>query len=709
GCTQSSGYATCSAVSLNTDINAECDPVKVDNRYFGYLLSTHLFPILRQVAGLRSMQSSQDGLTKVSKLLKSPELQNNLLSKDNKGKKKLTTYLANPLSENNPTGKKCEDECADAMVASLFYASIAECMNNKTDHCPDGMQLTVEGADSSQSKSETYYKMLREIAKHLIATDSGKNNDNPKSVTEDDIDKFLIDQVIYINNATANLSGLMSNSQELVNIQQYLFAHPEDPTSVEPRLEGGKVYLKPTHFSHATAKAVTTALKSFLAGAYGRIEDEARYEAHRKFFAHFILRSMSNADKSNLFSLTFVQRKQCQDVTSPAGRDTGYMQYCYSEDFSDGLGNQSVAELFTKLIPEGIKGEDAAAALADGIIMDTSFSTELKINNSDKTIALDLSDESGNNVLTIAGDDIKGKWKSYRCAMGASCNTDSECGVCTNSNVKITRVDATGQKHDNATCVAGDLVYPQSGGNAPDPVQETPCEDGTIGCITEGGFSFLAQCENGTYLKDDNMYFYHKCFNGCNETRDGCMNDYSCSTEEIGKVKCFFDYRFGQLATVLGECKKGEDGTTKYDIIPSSIAGCANKACNKEMTACVDPMGESKPEDNKCTEGDVKCIKDKDKAYLATCNGSEYKYDDSNACISNDCNDDNTNCYYDTTCTESDVGQTQCVYLNSQYGPGTVEMTCTKADNAYVYTPLGADGKPKICLKGCSEDRSTCK
>ncbi|MBQ9816112.1 MAG: hypothetical protein IJM59_01415, partial [Proteobacteria bacterium] len=163
GCTQSSGYATCSAVSLNTDINAECDPVKVDNRYFGYLLSSHLFPILRQVAGLRSMQSSQDGLTKVSKLLKSPELQNNLLSKDNKGKKKLTTYLANLLSESNPTGEKCEDECADAcedecadaMVASLFYASIAECMNNKTDHCPDGMQLTVEGADSSQSKSET--------------------------------------------------------------------------------------------------------------------------------------------------------------------------------------------------------------------------------------------------------------------------------------------------------------------------------------------------------------------------------------------------------------------------------------------------------------------------------------------------------------------------------------------------------------------------
>ncbi|GEM_PF-5395679 len=52
GCALKDNTYVCTAVNVP---DGTCDPIFVDTRYFGYLLSTHLFPIFNQVSKLRAM------------------------------------------------------------------------------------------------------------------------------------------------------------------------------------------------------------------------------------------------------------------------------------------------------------------------------------------------------------------------------------------------------------------------------------------------------------------------------------------------------------------------------------------------------------------------------------------------------------------------------------------------------------------------------
>ncbi len=469
--------------------------------------------------------------------------------------------------ENDDDNEKIKDKIYATIGAIVVFAAIAECTNGATENCPkDPKELILHLDGSSKSTNpgvpQGIYQSIRVIAANrlliagefdrLIKTgliDSKHENLIKESspvelanLSGDDydsiaavIDQFIIDQIGFmLNTHDVNLDNLLMN-ETFAKLIPLVFKNPQDPMAVSVKINPDceefinsdenkdnldeydcKINFVPSNINNKDAAIIIDTLKALWAYSYSSPENSVNskvYEAHRKFFAEFILKSMSPEDRRRLYDMTFTQTNKCSNHESPTGQKIGINQYCSGPFF------QSNIFTFGSLASAVLGDTDAAVEnscdLADGIIMDRTFTLQKSSGENlftlqpDQIVALGkvmansgmnlpveikditeisissvdiyLGDDRGANPLTVRisiktnnGTEIPlettptGTWISYRCPMGASCTENNECGQCSNTEVphnyglfSCATLDKDGQckseLYDNAICTEGVL------------------------------------------------------------------------------------------------------------------------------------------------------------------------------------------------------------------------------------------------------------
>ena len=238
-----------------------------------------------------------------------------------------------------------------------------------------------------------------------------------------------------------------------------------------------------------------------------------------------------------------------------------------------------------------------------------------------------------------------------------------------------------------------------------DPCTEADKND--TKCFTKDGIDTLATCNGTNYVSTEGDYCWSKCLSdnsGCELPSAG-----TCDEALEGQTICTMGTFSGKKTSSLSTCKSGK---LELDLT-SAMTTCKGKICNDDYSACIDnpdgdPFEVVTPEPtNTCTEaGTLKCIEADGKAYIATCDGTEFKYDESNACVSNKCNTDSSNCAYETECAAEDVDETQCFYGIGQGNQiASILLVCKESEGSYSYT---IQMPPVICPDGCASDGLSC-
>ena len=255
--------------------------------------------------------------------------------------------------------------------------------------------------------------------------------------------------------------------------------------------------LSPEDINNDDGIVIMNALKNMFSYSYGDYfaDNPELFEAHRLFFAQYMLSSLSSDDQNYLFEMTFTQNNRCVDHKTPTGQVVGINQYCSDIAFRNNVF--TLNDLTNAVFGSGKDkefGVNNAAALADGIIMDSEFELKkskpaenakeecsaeenvealyslsseqvqkivelfgksLNLDKPDSIKGIDvvsakmyLGDEKGTNPLTVKirindGSTCpkvheiqsNGTWISHRCPMGASCTENNECGMCSNSEI----------------------------------------------------------------------------------------------------------------------------------------------------------------------------------------------------------------------------------------------------------------------------------
>ena len=184
-----------------------------------------------------------------------------------------------------------------------------------------------------------------------------------------------------------------------------------------------------------------------------------------------------------------------------------------------------------------------------------------------------------------------------------------------------------------------------------------------------------------------------------------------CESSLEGQNVCMVSTFNNKKTAVLSTCN---NGVLELDVSSAlSFYKCKGKICSSDYSKCIDnPNGN--PFDSlagECTDKSQKtCIEVNGKAYIGTCNGSNYTYNDSTACISKKCNKDKSNCDYEETCSEEEqkTNATICYYgLDPQHRmTAYIQLPCMRADDGnYKYSYQGS----QTCQNGCSDDGLKCK
>ena len=681
GCFGTNNNLSCTALKVEQE--GTCDPITVDTRYFGFILASHLLPIFRQVATLRTLAASAatdaGAKVKIANLIQSPNLINNLFKTDlgnlpviengeNQGQLNFGEIIAS-LTKTDENSVKTKN----AFYARLFYSSICECMNGSSGYCPDDMLIHVDGAHKSSTSGVAigFYTMIREISVHLLRSIgklSGHNNmtDAQLAASTDAsiaklVDEFIIDQVSMMMNSSQDLTQILSNS-DIAALQDQMF-DSNNPTAGYVKLDPSctsadkmscKIKLKPTDINNTTAKAILNALKNLLTSSYSRASaDLPSYKAHRQFFGQFVVRGMSDEDRNNLFALTFSQNDRCIDNTSMAGHALGVKQYCHSSMFASGVF--SFDKLANSVMVEGQAGLDNACYLADGIIMDDTFELKALDPNTgyvdENANLMDLSTQQVASIFnTIGTEKAMQIFKTVDLSELTTEQRNKLSSVLTNNEAMSSLLAEAKVSIKSLSLYLGDAVANNQ--------------------MTINSVMKFPQTLPGKDLK-------------VAIPMEGEWLTYRCP--------------MGASCTVDGEC-----GVCANSPVEHNYGGeYSHATC--ENGALVQPDTQPGPgPQGGCTNGDVRC---KD-GYLEKCEGGEYKHNEAYKCL-NGCNTDNTACNNDYTCTEANAGKQTCFFDYLRGMLGSVMATCQEVEGTYMFAPTGFIPP---CGEGatCNDDSTAC-
>ena len=677
GCFGTNNTLSCTALKVE---EGSCDPITVDNRYFSFILASHLLPIFRQVATLRTLASTAatgsgtdqvTALTKISKLVTSKNLENNLF-RTNLGDLPTSTNgldfeaIASSFSATDAESVKIKN----AFYARLFYSSICECMNGNSGNCPDDMLIHIDGARKSSTSGVTiaFYNMIREISVHLLRSNGklpGHDNmtDAQLTASEDPdiankVDQFIIDQVAMMMNSSQDLTQILAKP-EIATLQSQLFdtSNPAagnvklDPSCTSSNKMDCKINLKPTDITNNTAKAILNALKNTLSSSYSTSsEDLIIYKAHRQFFGQFVVRGMSKEDTNNLFALTFSQKDRCIDKTSMAGHALGIKQYCHSAMFESGIF--TFDKLAESVLVEGQAGLDNACFLADGIIMDETFELKALDENTgyvnENANLIDLTTQQVANLFNTIG-------------------TEKAMQI-------FSTLDLSDLTPDQKSKLSAALSGSQ---NSSAMLAEAKVSIKSISL-------YLGDATDSNQLMINSIFKFPQTLPGVDLKvaipMSGEWMSYRCP---MG-ASCTVDEECGVCANSPVEHNYGGEYTH---------ATCENGALVQAASTNVVST---------CENGSVRCTN----GYLEKCESGEYKHNEKYKC-QNGCNSDNTGCNNETTCTEQDENKEVCMFDYKYNMLGAVMAKCTNNGGQYMYVPSGFVSP---CGEGatCNSDATAC-
>ena len=229
--------------------------------------------------------------------------------------------------------------------------------------------------------------------------------------------------------------------------------------------------------------------------------------------------------------------------------------------------------------------------------------------------------------------------------LGFSCNETSIFDACTMSGGKVVSENGTDYcvcgTQNTVQCRAGlicglDGMCANPDGSKLDTNECTQAEKGNVFCEymtseNSGPVAVLRTCNGKNYVISASC----EDTNQCNADYTGCAEKTTIQPTnpctENGVKKCIVASDKAYLATCDG---------TEYKYTETDV--CASNQCNADFTDCV---VETNTNPLACDTADaVKCIEVENKAYKATCDGTEYKYTETDVCASNQCNADFTDC-----------------------------------------------------------------
>ncbi len=496
---------TCAVSKYASSANEnQCDPIKLNGETIIDILSNSTLPIVKKLEEINKAGTNIDLndavfsnwciLNYQNVKIPNPDT-NNIKDKQND----FIEHCKAPngygyLFSNTCDSEELKDIQGNCKLAQSLFSYLFNCLNaNDPVLCPQEKYspLIVPGFNDV-NYSATYYNLIRGYVEEMLTTNLEETLQNNgitiaefKSSKEfvHAVDEFIINEAVYIVNAPGNIYNIKVNN--VVTVADFLNATNEDGSFCT---QGCSINLQQEDILTGVRKVLDTLYSNSnpISIPYKKSATETvniqttmpDNEMRRKLFAYIPLGVMP---KDTLAS-PLTTNLQCVSVPSAIGDPAGIKKYCEADN------NQIIG---AEQIFDAINGDNLIPRvdLFDAIIMgtDAQFKVKLK-NSSNETADVAIHAGSTSNIISFTlpqngnkPEYLKGKWNALKCPSGASCSSDTSCGVCADTSIPhtIMAYDTSENKYSSykeATCKNG-AVITKAGTSASTDNSETPAPE----------------------------------------------------------------------------------------------------------------------------------------------------------------------------------------------------------------------------------------